>query len=254
MGASKRTRSELYKWIAYGLAFFGVVVLIVAFVVYRQQFAGDYSPRGSDWGLFGDYIGGVAGTLLAFATLIALVVALVVQATELEETRQALEDQVEASKDQLKLIEDTERVRIQPVLKVEWFPYRDDMNIVILRFTNIGFGPCLMEQVHVHANSQHIGSHGLKDWNTADVVWRNALRNVLGSSFPGEERVRLEPMNKYRKLLAAGETQQMLVVDFPGHMLAQKALGNLQMLIDVDIEYKSLGKATVDTAAQELMF
>lgn len=254
MSDPKPTRSETYKWIAYGLAMFGVIVLAVAFVIYRKHFAGDYSPSGSDWGLFGDYIGGVAGTLLAFATLIALVVALVVQATELEETRRALGDQVEASKNQLKLIKETERVRIQPVLKVEWFPYQANMNIVILRFTNIGFGPCLMEQVHVQANSQHIGSHGLEDWNTADVVWRNALRNVLGSNFPEEKKVRLEPMNKYRKLLAAGETQQMLVVEFPDHNTAKKAIYNLQSLIEVDIEYKSLGKAHVHTGAQELMF
>ena len=248
------TPSGTYRRIAYGLAIFGATVLVVAFVIYRKQFGGDYSPAGSDWGLFGDYIGGVAGTLLAFATLIALVVALVVQATELEETRRALQSQVETSESQLKLIKDTERVRIQPVLKVEWFPYQDSLNTVILRFTNIGFGPCLMEQIHVQANSQHVGSHGLEDWNTADVVWRNALRSVLGSHFPDEKKVRLEPMNKYRKLLAAGETQQMLVVDFPDHKITRKALGNLQSLIDVDIEFKSLGKSHVHTAAQELMF
>ncbi|MEQ9567132.1 MAG: hypothetical protein RLN85_15190 [Pseudomonadales bacterium] len=238
MSNSKPARSETYKWIAYGLAIFGVVVLAVAFLIYRKQFAGDYSPSGSDWGQFGDYIGGVAGTLLAFATLIALVVALVVQATELEETRRALEDQVEASNNQLKLIKETERVRIQPVLKIEWFPHPANMNIVFLRFTNIGFGPCLMEQVHVHANSQHIGSHGLEDWNSADVVWRNALRNSLGSYFPEEKKVRLEPMNKYRKLLAAGETQQMLAVEFPDHNTAKKAIYNLQSLFVVDFEYK----------------
>lgn len=257
MSDPKPTRSETYRKIAYGLAIFGVVVLVVAFVTYRKQFAGDYSPSGSDWGLFGDYIGGVAGTLLAFATLIALVVALVVQATELEETRQALENQVETSENQLKLIKETERIRIQPVLKVEWFPYLDNtstVSTVILRFTNIGFGPCLMEQVHVQANSQHVGSHDLKDWSTADVVWTRALRSVLGSNFPDEKKVQLEPMNKYRKLLAAGETQQMLVVDFPDYRAARKALRNLNMLIDVDIEFSSLGKARVHTAAQELLF
>ena len=253
MSGSKPSKALIYKVIAVVLALFGLVVMYATWRTYRNQFTGDYSPSMSDWGLFGDYIGGVAGTLLIFATLIALVVALVAQATELEETRQALEDQVKASNNQLKLIEETERVRIQPVLKVEWFPNRADLTVIQLRFTNIGFGPCLMQQVHVQANSHHVGSFDLEDWNIADTVWKNALRNVLGSDLPPEKNISLAP-NKYRKFLAAGETQQMLVVSFPDYKKATKALGNLQMLIEVDIVYTSLGKTEVHTAVQESLF
>ena len=61
-------------------------------------------------------------------------------------------------------------------------------------------------------------------------------------------------MNKYRKLLAAGETQQTVVVEFPHYNSVNKVIYNLQTLIEVDIEYKSLGKAIVHTRAQELLF
>ena len=43
----KPTRSETYKWIAYSLAAFGVIVLSVTFMIYRKQFAGNYAPSGS---------------------------------------------------------------------------------------------------------------------------------------------------------------------------------------------------------------
>ena len=254
MNDKQLTRAKVYKAIAVALGGVGGAAFVAALIAYAIGMSAPLSESSTDWGTFGDFVGGIAGTVIALITLVALVVALHLQAKELEETRQALQDQVVASKDQLQLIEDTERVRIQPVLKVEWFPYLDNMNTVILRFTNIGFGPCLMEQVHVQANSQHVGSHDLEDWNTADVVWKNALRNVLGSNYPDEKKVWLEPMNKYRKLLAAGETQQMVVVNFPDHKTARKALGNLQMLIEIDIEFKSLGKAQVHTAAQEILF
>jgi hypothetical protein len=242
------------KKLAYWIGGTGVVALLGSVFSYWFLIDGEISNRSGDWGTFGDFVGGMAGTVIALATLIALVVTLQLQATELDKTSKALTNQVNSSNKQLALIEKNERIRIQPVLKVEWFPYKEDKNIAILRFANIGFGPCLMERVHVFVQGAHVGSHDLKDWEIARTVWGDALSRALGTDYPGPTNIRVEPTNKYRKLLAAGEFQQMLAATFPDHKKAQNAIFRLQTLAEVDIEFKSLGKVTVHTSVQEMLF
>ncbi|MGB1560939.1 MAG: hypothetical protein ACPHN2_05500 [Sinimarinibacterium flocculans] len=53
----------------------GAAIMIAAVAVFHQ-FVGSGLPlstSGQDWGVFGDYFGGVAGTLLSFLSILLIV-------------------------------------------------------------------------------------------------------------------------------------------------------------------------------------
>jgi hypothetical protein len=72
----------------------GCVALAISILAY---FAGlsslGLSNLSSDWGTFGDFVGGIAGTAISLVTLWAIASTLKLQAKELAETKQHLQDQ-----------------------------------------------------------------------------------------------------------------------------------------------------------------
>lgn len=85
-----------YRKIAWWLAVSGIAALLVSVFAYSSGIRGALSSDSGDWGTFGDFVGGFAGTLIGLGTLIALAIALQLQARELSETRAALEEQSRA--------------------------------------------------------------------------------------------------------------------------------------------------------------
>ena len=78
-------RPSRYHGIARTLAIVGTVALVGSTVIYWAVLHryGGISPDSTDWGSFGAFITGVAGTIIALATLIALAMTLDLQAREL---------------------------------------------------------------------------------------------------------------------------------------------------------------------------
>jgi hypothetical protein len=84
-----------YRTIAIVLGCTGVVALLIALLSYLWWFrAGTISHDSVKWGTFGDYVSGFGGTIVALATLIAVVYALDLQDRELSATRSALTRQL----------------------------------------------------------------------------------------------------------------------------------------------------------------
>jgi hypothetical protein len=84
-----------YRIIAKVLGGTGVVALLVSILSYLWWFkAGTISNDSAKWGTFGDYVSGFGGTIVALATLIAVVYALDLQDRELSATRSALNRQL----------------------------------------------------------------------------------------------------------------------------------------------------------------
>jgi hypothetical protein len=101
MDLQKAKRSERYASIAVWLMAGGFAAFALSIGAYTLSLSQQgLSNRSGDWGTFGDFIGGMAGTLIAFMTLVAIAFTLHLQARELEETRAELEKQTTATERQ----------------------------------------------------------------------------------------------------------------------------------------------------------
>lgn len=70
-------------WVAIGL-------FIIASFAYFYNFHGVFSTAKSDWGTFGDFMGGTLNPLFAFLSLIAIIYTITIQTQELEYSREEL--------------------------------------------------------------------------------------------------------------------------------------------------------------------
>lgn len=65
-------------------------IIVFVFGFYVANFPFGISADQNSWGTFGDFIGGILNPLLAFMGLIALLYTIIIQSTELKETRKEL--------------------------------------------------------------------------------------------------------------------------------------------------------------------
>lgn len=81
------------------LALFAVTIIavVVLVAVYFYQFHGSLSDTQATWGEFGDFIGGTVNPVVGMFALFALFLTLVLQAKELEATREELRRSAAAS-------------------------------------------------------------------------------------------------------------------------------------------------------------
>jgi len=131
------------------LRLIGIAAFDIAPLAYFSFVQGRVSNHAADWGTFGDFVGGIAGTAIALVTLIALVGTLRLQAKELEETRQALQDQAKSARDQIYQSMRFEERRVQPILKTEWHP-DGGTGFTHWVMTNVGLGPCILDQLDLY--------------------------------------------------------------------------------------------------------
>lgn len=90
------TPRKVFKWLAWILAV-ATVIGAGAFIFYFISFKGDLSHQQDIWGMFGDYIGGVLNPVFSFLALVALLLTIVLQSKELEQTRTELKRTADAN-------------------------------------------------------------------------------------------------------------------------------------------------------------
>jgi uncharacterized membrane protein len=73
------------------IALVGIAIIVAAFTTYVHKFSGPLSDNQEVWGLFGDFMGGTLNPILAFLSLIALLITIRIQSNELKATRLELE-------------------------------------------------------------------------------------------------------------------------------------------------------------------
>ena len=88
----------------FSIVAFCVIALIVILCVYGVNFNGEISDNQAIWGAFGDFVGGTLNPIFSFLGLIALLLTIVLQSRELEETRNEISRSAEAHEQQLKYI------------------------------------------------------------------------------------------------------------------------------------------------------
>jgi hypothetical protein len=95
MMAIPTKKSDLYFRAAMGLSALGFVAFAGSVYFYWSHLhQGGISGRSDDWGSFGAYVSGIAGTVIALTTLVALAITLALQARELERARHAAARQI----------------------------------------------------------------------------------------------------------------------------------------------------------------
>jgi uncharacterized membrane protein len=79
----------------------GAAAVIAVFGLYFSQFHSQFSNENSNWGTFGDFVGGTLNPLLSFLGLLALLLTVAMQRDELEKTHEVLDKQLAAQVEQL---------------------------------------------------------------------------------------------------------------------------------------------------------
>jgi Putative phage abortive infection protein len=90
-----KSETNRYKRAAYIIAVFGAAAILGAPSLYwlYMSHGGGISKDASDWSTFGAFFNGVAGTIIAFGTLVAVAVTFHLQAKELAESRSLITTQ-----------------------------------------------------------------------------------------------------------------------------------------------------------------
>ncbi len=95
--ADKNTKNSLKLKKLNVLAWIAIGLLLIASFAYFYNFHGTFSTTKSDWGTFGDFMGGTLNPLFAFLSLIAIIYTISIQTQELEFSR----DELKATKEEL---------------------------------------------------------------------------------------------------------------------------------------------------------
>lgn len=88
---------QLFTWLLPAVYFLGGG-LLVAFVLNFYQHEVSHDP--GDWGVLGDYFGGLMNPVISFATLLVAYAVWKLQRVELDETKKALKDQAKTAEQQ----------------------------------------------------------------------------------------------------------------------------------------------------------
>lgn len=97
------TSKNLLNWL--GIIFLSAVVSFICVLgLYFFKFHGRLSSEQALWGAFGDFVGGTLNPILSFMALIALLLTIVLQNRELEQTREELKRTAKANEEQANYI------------------------------------------------------------------------------------------------------------------------------------------------------
>lgn len=83
-----------------GLAVVGVGMTVITLYLYWQSFGANLSAKHDHWAQFGDYVGGVLGSVAALLAFIALLLTLRIQSRELRNSSRELKNSAKALADQ----------------------------------------------------------------------------------------------------------------------------------------------------------
>lgn len=246
---SSQSKVSVYRKIAIALGAVGMLTLIAVVLAYAVLIDSGLSQDSTDWGTFGDFVGGIAGTVIALSTLVALVIALQLQAKELEQMRSALDEQTKATQKQIERARLYEERRVQPLLKAEW-SIDSNTQCIYWRITNVGLGPCIMDSIELFVFGQMIGSHEFDSRQKAHEVWCRALSKTLDSGYPGDERVFVEPLQEFKRALKDGEYQQTVRVNCTDRVNVYTAADILDRSLRPVIRFRSLAGVPLSTEHQ----
>lgn len=100
----KKLNTEKLTRVLVGIAFIGILALIVVGFMYYWYFSGSVSSSQELWGQFGDYLGGTLSPIFSFLALIALLLTIILQNNELQLSREEMKNSVAELQEQNKTL------------------------------------------------------------------------------------------------------------------------------------------------------
>jgi len=129
------TPARLFKWLVWILVVASAVIATV-FILYFDNFKGNLSSSNSDWGTFGDFIGGTLNPILSILSLIALLLTIVLQSKELESTRMELERSASAQESTEKILNEQSKTFARQQFESTFFSLLDQHNKALENLTS----------------------------------------------------------------------------------------------------------------------
>lgn len=105
-----------------------VIAACIVPIFYFSNFHAGLSSSNTDWGTFGDFVGGTLNPILSFLSLIALMLTIVLQSRELEATRKELERTASAQEKTEKVLTEQTNAQIRQQFEGTFFSLLEQHN------------------------------------------------------------------------------------------------------------------------------
>ncbi|MBK8814939.1 MAG: hypothetical protein IPN42_05260 [Methylococcaceae bacterium] len=129
------TPAGLLKYLLMILVIASVLVVSV-FMFYFLKFHYKLSSSNTDWGTFGDFIGGTLNPILSFLGLIALLLTIYLQSKELESTRKELERTASAQEKTEKVLAEQVKTQAKQQFEGTFFSLLEQHNKALEKLTS----------------------------------------------------------------------------------------------------------------------
>jgi len=160
-GASKSESDTFFKLLQ-GILFLATVAIVVVVTFYFNNFEGDLSVENSDWGAFGDFIGGTLNPILSFLSLIALLLTIALQQKELVYARKDLYRSKKAQEATQIILDEQSDTMAKQQFESTFFSLLDQHNKILENLvTNVDF-PLLKGKIFYETSGLPDASYYLK--------------------------------------------------------------------------------------------
>lgn len=129
-GLKSLTSEQLLSWLI-GIFFISTFIVAVVFIFYFCNFSGSLSNDHQRWGTFGDFIGGMLNPILSFFALIALLLTIILQNKELEETREELKRSATAQEKSESSLKKQSDILIRQQFEQTFFSFLEQHNAAL---------------------------------------------------------------------------------------------------------------------------
>jgi uncharacterized membrane protein len=188
---SRNIENIMWPWVSIALFF------SIAAGIYISNFHGyGWSEKPSDWGVIGDYFGGLMNPLISTITLFFLIKAYISQREELRETREALQKTEEHSRktadSQLDLIKTQARQALinEKIMRIQLLSCKIDSKYKKVNFLQKELERCTEAKVN---NRNYVDLEGKKLSSDGELeVYRSELIKKISEATDEIEKINLQ--------------------------------------------------------------
>lgn len=227
-----KNKDENYSfptWLKITLSIFGLVLLFSSiFIIFKYATSltdgliPDYPDR-DEWGVFGDFFGGVLNPIFGFASFLALLATIFYQAKELNASTKELRNSAKALAAQNKAIE----LQSFEQTFFSWLnTYRDLLNSISGGHDQVVLNATGRKQLY-NWWSLNVSSHSIL--NSMSEYDQSTMSTRLKNDFSGDYDLNFETLSSYKKIELISEHKSDVVIN---HIL------KLWVLLYHDNEYQ----------------
>ena len=182
------SETKRYSSIAWAIGIGSLVAFATVIFLYLINFRhSTLSVEPEDWGRFGEYVGGLAGTVVSAMALVTLAINLHLQAKELREARANARSDRRHAEQALYDQRRYEERRVHPLIRAEWRIDAEGVGIEVvtsLVIRNIGLGPCILQSLSFNEGSDGT-TLSARPSSAERTSLAQAIKQIFEGIFPG---------------------------------------------------------------------